>query len=70
MTDEHRYYTCLKYYDYLNYSICHKYEFVKYEGINTQAVESFHKEMKHEIKKGKESEITETKFFKRILYFF
>lgn len=53
-TDEHRSYSCLSQLNYLHSTVCHKYEFINHSnGTNTQAVESFHNEMKIFIKKRK-----------------
>ena len=53
-TDEHKSYACLKNFNYTHGTVCHKYEFVNSEtGVNTQAIESFHNELKLEIKRRK-----------------
>lgn len=52
-TDEHRSYSCLKEKGFLHETVCHKYQFVTVEGVNTQAVESFNNILKIEIKKRK-----------------
>lgn len=53
-TDEHRSYSKLNQFNFVHNSVCHKYEFINKEsGVNTQAVESFHNELKLEIKKRK-----------------
>ena len=53
-TDEHKSYKKLSSYNYVHGGCCHKYEFVnKITGENTQAVESFHNELKLEIKRRK-----------------
>ncbi|KCZ77900.1 hypothetical protein H311_01083 [Anncaliia algerae PRA109] len=53
-TDEHRSYNSLHSFSYYHDSVCHKYMFVNHEnGVNTQAVESFHNEMKLQIKRKK-----------------
>ena len=51
-TDEHRSYSNLSGYFTSHGTVCHKYQFVNGE-INTQAVESFHNELKLEIKRRK-----------------
>lgn len=53
-TDEHSSYNNLGNLEYVHESVCHKYEFVNSStGVNTQAIESFHNELKLEIKKRK-----------------
>lgn len=52
-TDEHRSYQILRDYNYIHQTVCHKYQFITDEGINTQAVESFNNIIKCEIKKRK-----------------
>ncbi|KAG0426515.1 hypothetical protein DMUE_5963, partial [Dictyocoela muelleri] len=53
-TDEHRSYQNLKNYGFEHSAVCHKYTFINYEnGVNTQTIESFHNEMKLEIKRRK-----------------
>ncbi|KCZ79109.1 hypothetical protein H312_03508, partial [Anncaliia algerae PRA339] len=53
-TDEHKSYASLYKNGFIHNSVCHKYEFVnKDDGTNTQAVESFHNELKLLIKKRK-----------------
>ncbi|KCZ77429.1 hypothetical protein H311_01561, partial [Anncaliia algerae PRA109] len=53
-TDEHRSYSSLNNIGFLHDSVCHKYEFVhKTNGVHTQFVESFHNQLKLEIKKRK-----------------
>ncbi|KCZ79653.1 hypothetical protein H312_02959 [Anncaliia algerae PRA339] len=53
-TDEHKSYQRLNKNGFLHQSVCHKYEFInKTNGVNTQAVEAFHNELKLAIKKRK-----------------
>ncbi|KCZ78689.1 hypothetical protein H311_00273 [Anncaliia algerae PRA109] len=53
-TDEHKSYQTLNKNGFLHQSVCHKYEFVnRTNGVNTQAVEAFHNELKLAIKKRK-----------------
>jgi hypothetical protein len=52
-TDEHKSYISLSKHQYLHSSVCHKYQFITEDAINTQAIESFHNEMKLEIKRRK-----------------
>ena len=52
-TDEHKSYSNLSAYNFLHDSVCHKYEFITDKGVNTQGVESFHNELKLEIKRRK-----------------
>ena len=53
-TDEHRSYSRLKDFFVSHQTVCHKYEFVNsVNGVNTQAIESFHNEMKLRIKARK-----------------
>ncbi|KCZ76774.1 hypothetical protein H311_02221, partial [Anncaliia algerae PRA109] len=50
-TDEHKNYQKINKNGLLHQSVCHKYEFVnKTNGVNTQAVEAFHNELKLAIK--------------------
>lgn len=71
-TDEHKSYKCLKYYNFIHESVCHKYEFInQITGVNTQAVESFNNSLKLEIKrrKGVETNLREV-FLKEFCFFF
>lgn len=53
-TDEHGSYRNLRLFSYLHGTVCHKYEFVnRINGVNTQGIESFHNELKLEIKRRK-----------------
>ncbi|KAG0431445.1 hypothetical protein DMUE_5559 [Dictyocoela muelleri] len=53
-TDEHSSYQNLNTYDYQHDIVCHKYNFInQVTGANTQAVVSFHNELKLEIKRRK-----------------
>lgn len=52
-TDEHKAYCNLSKHGYIHRTVCHKYQFVTQEGINTQSVESFNNELKLEIKRRK-----------------
>ncbi|KCZ77497.1 hypothetical protein H311_01493 [Anncaliia algerae PRA109] len=53
-TYEHKSYSSLSQTGFLHKSICHKIEFIdKENGVNTQSVESFHNQLKLEIKKRK-----------------
>lgn len=52
-TDEHKSYSTLSNYTYTHETVCHKYEFVTENGVNTQKVESFNNCLKVEIKKRK-----------------
>ena len=53
-TDEHKSYSSLGSCFSSHGVVCHKYEFVNHvTGVNTQAIESFHNELKLEIKKRK-----------------
>lgn len=52
-TDEHRSYSSLSNYTFLHETVCHKYEFITENGVNTQKVESFNNSIKLEIKKRK-----------------
>jgi transposase-like protein len=53
-TDEHSSYGGLRNYLFTHATVCHKYQFVNSEtGVNTQAIESFHNELKLEIKRRK-----------------
>lgn len=71
-SDEHKSYARLGLKGYLHDTVCHKYEFVnKSNGINTQAIESFHNELKLEIKRRKGIHTTEReKFLKEFCYYF
>ncbi|KCZ75181.1 hypothetical protein H311_03845 [Anncaliia algerae PRA109] len=52
--NEHRRYLSLVNMGFQHDSVCHKYEFVdKVKGVHTQSVESFHNQLKLEIKKRK-----------------
>ncbi|KCZ79507.1 hypothetical protein H312_03107 [Anncaliia algerae PRA339] len=71
-TDEHKNYHRLNKNGFLHQSVCHKYEFInKTNGVNTQAVESFHNELKSAIKKRK-SVKTELRsdFLKEFCFYF
>lgn len=53
-TDEHGAYVNLRNWEFVHETICHKYEFVNsVTGAHTQGIESFHNELKREIKKRK-----------------
>lgn len=53
-TDEHGAYYNLRNWGFYHGSVCHKYEFVnRITGVHTQGIESFHSELKLEIKKRK-----------------
>lgn len=52
-TDEHRSYVRLREYFQETGTVCHKFNFITEEGINTQSVESFNNCIKMEIKKRK-----------------
>ncbi|KCZ78566.1 hypothetical protein H311_00405, partial [Anncaliia algerae PRA109] len=53
-TDEHRSYSALFKNGFIHATVCHKYHFInKHTGVNTQAIESFHNELKLMIKKRK-----------------
>lgn len=53
-TDEHRSYSTLGQYFSSHNTVCHKYEFVNsINGVHTQSIESFHNELKLEIKRRK-----------------
>jgi transposase-like protein len=53
-TDEHDAYFKLSKFSFNHGTVCHKYEFVNSEtGVHTQGIESFHNELKLEIKKRK-----------------
>lgn len=53
-TDEHRSYSQLSGLGYNHRSVCHKYEFINSTtGVNTQAIESFHNELKLAVKRRK-----------------
>lgn len=71
-TDEHRSYTNLRNYGFIHGSVTHKYNFVdSLSGINTQAVESFHNELKIWIKKRKGVRTIErAKFLKEFCFYF
>ncbi|KAG0441462.1 hypothetical protein DMUE_1039 [Dictyocoela muelleri] len=50
-TDEHGAYCNLNRYSYIHKTVCRKYNFVDREtGVHTQAIESFHNELKRKIK--------------------
>ncbi|KCZ75286.1 hypothetical protein H311_03738, partial [Anncaliia algerae PRA109] len=50
--------------------VCHKYEFInKTNGVNSQAIETFHYEFKLVIKKEKEKNRVKA-IFKRVLFYF
>ncbi|KCZ80130.1 hypothetical protein H312_02462, partial [Anncaliia algerae PRA339] len=54
-TDEHKGYFKLGKFGFLHKSVCNKYNFVNpINGVHTQHVESFHNEMKLEIKRRKD----------------
>ncbi|KAG0439463.1 hypothetical protein DMUE_2413 [Dictyocoela muelleri] len=56
LTDEHRSYACLHQFNYTHNTVCHKYEYVNsHNAVNTQPVESFHNELKLEIKRCKKN---------------
>ena len=51
-TDEHKSYSALNNMGFVHDTVCHKYTFINPEtGANTQAVESFNKSLKLDIKK-------------------
>ncbi|KAG0419258.1 hypothetical protein DMUE_6377, partial [Dictyocoela muelleri] len=53
-TDEHPSYSSLSSLNFIHDTVCHKYSFMNNKtGANTQAVESFHNELKREIKNRK-----------------
>ncbi len=70
-TDEHRSYSNLNQHTYIHQSVCHKYMFIREDGVNTQAIESFNNELKLEIKKRK-GVITERRemFLKEFCFYF
>ncbi|KCZ78475.1 hypothetical protein H311_00491, partial [Anncaliia algerae PRA109] len=71
-TDEQKTYSCLSKNGFIHDSVCHKYEFINRErGANTQAVESFHKELKLRIKqqKGVKTE-KRSEFLKEFCFYF
>ncbi|KCZ80115.1 hypothetical protein H312_02477 [Anncaliia algerae PRA339] len=71
-TDEHRSYSNLSQLGFFHQTVCHKYEFVNSSnGVNTQSIESFHNEMKNEIKrrKGVKTE-NRSDFLKEFCFYF
>lgn len=71
-SDEHKSYMKLGLKGYSHGTVCHKYEFInKSTGVNTQAIESFHNELKLEIKRRKGVHINEReRFLKEFCYYF
>ena len=56
-TDEHGAYCNLRHHNFTHGTVCHKYEFVNCETeVDTQAIESFHNELKLEIKRRAHSQ--------------
>ena len=67
-TDEHGAYQSLNNRGFFHETVCHKYQFITNEGVNTQSVESFNNAMKYEIKLRKEIHtVHREEFYKRIL---
>ncbi|KCZ80516.1 hypothetical protein H312_02078, partial [Anncaliia algerae PRA339] len=53
-TDEHRSYSSLQHLGFTHLTVCHKYNFIcPFSGAHTQFIESFHNELKLEIKRRK-----------------
>ncbi|KAG0423786.1 hypothetical protein DMUE_6126, partial [Dictyocoela muelleri] len=71
-TDEHRSYGNLSSFGFNHSTVCHKYEFINHSnGTNTQAVESFHNQLKLWIKKQKGVKTCcRARFLKVFLFFF
>lgn len=71
-TDEHGAYYNLRNFFFYHGTVCHKYTFVNEEtGVHTQAIESFHNELKLEIKRRK-GVLTENRerFLTEFCYYF
>lgn len=70
-TDEHGAYFNLRNFNFLHDTVCHKYCFVnKTTGAHTQGIESFHNELKLEIKKRKGVRTNERPNFLREFCFY
>lgn len=70
-TDEHGAYCKLKDYFLEHSTVCHKYEFVNSnDGTHTQSIESFHNELKLEIKRRKGVKSNERRTFLREFCFY
>lgn len=70
-TDEHGAYFNLRSYGFIHGTVCHKYNFVdRGTGINTQGIESFHNELKIEIKKRKGVKTIDREAFLREFCFY
>ena len=70
-TDEHCSYKCLNQFDFIHFSVCHKYEFVNStNGVHTQSIESFHNELKLEIKRRKGVETGKRELFLKEFCFY
>ena len=54
LPEKHRSYNRVSSFNFIQVSVCHKYEFVNYlTGVNTRAIKSFHNELKLEIRRKK-----------------
>jgi transposase-like protein len=63
-TDELSSYRCIRHFNYIHGTVCHKYEFINSEtGVNTQAIESFNSQLKYEIKVRKGVQTTNRSVF-------